>query len=60
MRADRDRSMRAREPARASAFSSAFALVEGDEWPAPEFVSQLVDVSQELADVIASANADVE
>lgn len=60
MRADRDRSMRARELPRASTFASTFALAEGDECPAPEFVSQLVDVSQELADVIASANADVE
>ncbi len=36
------------------------AALDGDECPAPEFVSQLVDVSQELADVIASANLDLE
>ncbi len=72
MRADQDRSARTRELPLASRFDSSldsslahgetvgFGPAEHDEHLAPEFVSQLVDVSQELADVIASANADVE
>lgn len=56
MQADRDRSARTRE----LPLASPFELPESDEWPAREFVSKLVDVSQELADVIASANAELE